>query len=64
MTDLIRSPEQESGFAGFDHGQIVETVTAGNGLKSDGLQGFYGGKLGIGDPHPVSGDLAAFGNFQ
>ena len=62
--DLRCAPEQEPRLAGLDHGQIIKTVSGGNGIIADLLQGFDGRKLGVLDPHPEAGDFAVLGDFQ
>ena len=62
--DLIGATEKETGFAGPDHAKIVIGVSAGNGLKADGLQSLHRRELGLLHPHFVTGDLAIFRHFK
>ena len=37
VLDLIGALKEEAGLAGADHAKVIVAVTAGNGLKADGL---------------------------
>lgn len=62
--DLVCASEKEARLAGLDHAQIVIGITAGNGLKSDGLQRLDCAELGLLCTHLEACDLAVVCYFQ